>query len=486
MLSRYLLFLLPLVRDAAALPQLERRGCAHDNCLRALIRSSKAALPFCYTYTTAVQTATTSLPPYATACAAKPARISSACSCLPAAVSTTITSLPTTPASATTTSSTPTSTAPVLRFTKDGTFHLAVFNDLHYGEAENTDWGPEQDVYSEMVMNNVLDKETPQLVVLNGDLITGENTFLENSTLYVDEVVRPLVQRNLLWASTYGNHDSDFNLSREGILERERLHPNSLTGNMVPGRDAGVSNYYLPIYPSDETKDVPAFIMWFFDSRGGNYYQELDQNGNVVTQPSWVDVSVVNWFIETREELTSKWGLLPSIAFYHIPVAAMQAFQTEDNNNGVSPTEEPGINDDIPLAIQGFSAGQGTSNPGFVYDGQDIPFMEALLSTPGLAATFSGHDHGNDWCFKWQTQLPGMNITGNGIDLCFGRHSGYGGYSNWIRGSRQILLNETTLGQSIESWVRLEDGSVSGQITLNSTYGIDQYPVVENIETSLP
>ena len=32
-----------------------------------------------------------------------------------------------------------------------------------------------------------------------------------------------------------------------------------------------------------------------------------------------------------------------------------------------------------------------------------------------------------------------MDVVGNGINLCFGQHSGYGGYGNWIRGSRQVL-----------------------------------------------
>ncbi len=73
------------------------------------------------------------------------------------------------------------------------------------------------------VINEVLDAEKSNidLVVLNGDLITGENSFLENSTVYIDKMVGPLVSRGLTWASTYGNHDSDFNISREGILERE-------------------------------------------------------------------------------------------------------------------------------------------------------------------------------------------------------------------------------------------------------------------------
>jgi len=91
-----------------------------------------------------------------------------------------------------------------LRFTRDGTFQVCVFEDLHFGEAENLDWGPQQDINTTRVMNSVLDDESPQLVVINGDLITGENTYLYNSTYYIDRIVQPMVQRGLSWASNYG------------------------------------------------------------------------------------------------------------------------------------------------------------------------------------------------------------------------------------------------------------------------------------------
>ncbi|OGM49753.1 hypothetical protein ABOM_001829 [Aspergillus bombycis] len=373
-----------------------------------------------------------------------------------------------------------TATEKRLQFTKNGTFQLSIFEDLHYGEAEATAWGPTQDAETKVVINTVLDNESPQLVILNGDLITGENTFLSNATNYIDELVAPLVDRQLLWASTYGNHDSDYNLSRSAILEREKTYSNSLTKSMVSGALAGVSNYYLPVYPSDSSKDTPALILWFFDSRGGNYYQQL-KNGSQVPQPCWVDESVVEWFIQTNTELRKKYGrVIPSIAFYHIPVNAMLAFQKQ----GVNANYEPGINDDNPLDQQGEASGQGeVSGTVFSYAGQDIPFMEAMLNTEGLLATFSGHDHGDDWCFKWDSKLPGMNLTGNGLNLCFGRHSGYGGYGSWTRGSRQILLDETTLEKQILTWVRLEDGSVSGKVNLNSTYGEDWYPSVTTTYT---
>lgn len=94
---------------------------------------------------------------------------------------------------------------PALQFTQNGTFQITIFEDLHFGEAEDTDWGPLQDVDTLKVMRTVLDNEATQLVVLNGDLITGENTFKENSTDYVDEIVAPLIEAGLPWASTYGS-----------------------------------------------------------------------------------------------------------------------------------------------------------------------------------------------------------------------------------------------------------------------------------------
>lgn len=52
-----------------------------------------------------------------------------------------------------------------LRFSKDGTFQISIFEDLHFGENAWEQWGPQQDVKSTGVMNAILDAESPQLVV---------------------------------------------------------------------------------------------------------------------------------------------------------------------------------------------------------------------------------------------------------------------------------------------------------------------------------
>jgi hypothetical protein len=63
--------------------------------------------------------------------------------------------------------------------------------------------------------------------------------------------------------------------------------------------------------------------------------------------------------------------------------------------------------------------------------------------------------------------------------MCYGRHTGYGGYGDWARGGRQILLDQRSLETDMRSWVRMEDGSISGNVHLNATYGQDKYHFVD-------
>ncbi|KEF57779.1 uncharacterized protein A1O9_05699 [Exophiala aquamarina CBS 119918] len=348
-----------------------------------------------------------------------------------------------------------------LQFSPSATLKISVFSDLHFGEAESTDWGPEQDSRTLRVMASMLDTEVPDLVVLNGDLITGDDTQLENATDYLDMLVAPMVQRSVPWASAYGNHDNHFNINTETILEKERgYYSLSLTEKMVTGKgeEVGVSNYYVPVYQIG--KNGPVAMLWFFDSRGGMTFQKNGKNGKdgkKVQLPGVVDPTVTKWFVRTSRNLRRqhRGESIPSLVFVHIPLNAMRQFQEA----GVDEHRQPGINDDVPLASQT----------------GDEEFLNAL-SEEGVAAVFSGHDHGNDWCMSTKT------ANKQPLFACFGRHTGYGGYGRWMRGSRQILL---TSDGEIETWIRLEDGDVSGRVSLNSTYGQDIYPKARKAFTSL-
>ena len=70
-----------------------------------------------------------------------------------------------------------------------------------------------------------------------------------------------------------------------------------------------------------------------------------------------------------------------------------------------------------------------------------------------LQAVFVGHNHGLDWCCPYKQ-----------LWLCFARHTGYGGYGAWPRGSR--ILEITQQPFSIRSWIRMEDGHVHSEVVL--------------------
>ena len=80
-----------------------------------------------------------------------------------------------------------------------------------------------------------------------------------------------------------------------------------------------------------------------------------------------------------------------------------------------------------------------------------------------------------------------MDFFGNGVNLCFGQHTDNDGYGTWIRSSRQILVRDEMLQhQELDTWIRLEDGSVVGPVTLNSTFGLDWYEKTPNKLTKCP
>lgn len=398
-----------------------------------------------------------------------------------------------------------TNNLPTLKFDENGHFNITVFSDMHFGSCKTPTgnpyssnctnfkdpWLPHGDLEDEKtveVMSSILDYDRPDLVVLNGDLINGDGTFAENSTHYVDRIVKPMVDRRLTWASAYGNHDHQLNLSAVDVLKREKLWPGARTKNMVPGPGAGVTNYYLPVYAPDcivtngYEHCTPELLLWFFDSRGGYYHNSIQKNRT--HQPNWVHESVTKWFVATNEELTKTYRRsVPSLAFVHIPIKV-----TDDVQPLWDSKHNPGINDEIGIAMQGQGwCPDGRHDwPNCRYSGQDIAFMQALSNTPGMMGLFYGHDHGNTWCYKWNSTMAGVDAPKNDINLCFGQHTGYSGYGDWIRGARQILLTLNELKSGIfRSQILLESGDVVGSITLNSTFNVDEYPVTPNEKTYL-
>ncbi|KAM0276488.1 hypothetical protein ACHAQH_006715 [Verticillium albo-atrum] len=376
-----------------------------------------------------------------------------------------------------------------LTFRRDGTFQISILDDLHYGEAASS-YGPIQDALTTKTIAGLLaDEPETDFVVINGDLISRDNVFFDNTTHYIDQIVQPILDRDLTWATLHDNHDPGFNRSVEDMLAREHHWPNSRTRSMVPDpQRVGATNYYLPVYPADCPTGcgcAPDLLLWFFDSRSGFEYQKLCPDGKRIARPNWVDTNVVDWFVAENERIVAKFNkTIPSLSFVHIPFDAFLAVQS---GPGIDPQRQPGIND---MVVTGQAIGycaDGVNNGTCAYGGQDIPFMKAVSSTPGMMGLFTAHQHGDSWCYKWTAEsLPDYPAQpeGDGLNICFGQRTGYGGNDNWERGSRQLLVRQDKLAPGeLDTWIRLESGEVVGAVSLNETYGQDVYPASPNRET---
>ncbi|KAJ3571996.1 hypothetical protein NP233_g3383 [Leucocoprinus birnbaumii] len=333
---------------------------------------------------------------------------------------------------------------PRIVFRKDGTLKITVFSDLHYGENPWDWWGPVQDANSTRLMKRVLKDEQPDFV--------STDTFKENATSLIDEIVAPLNAVKVPFSSSHGNHDNQVNITHAEEIARERkVAPLSYTRTAPSGVGGaeGPGNYWVPIYRNIRDKS-PSLIVWFFDSRGG-VSQQNDLNED------FVDPSVAGWMASEVQAMEKAWGpgtTRSSLAFVHIPPHYITAVQTT-----ITPQKNPA---DI---LDGIGSVQATFDPAFA--GKDAPFWDAVKQNlKNLVAVISGHDHGNEWCAR----EPTKNVT-----FCFDKHSGYGGYGQpeWGYGVRNILFHSPPGGglAKAESWIRLEEGETRAHVWLDDTLG---------------
>ncbi|KAN0094668.1 Metallo-dependent phosphatase-like protein [Tylopilus felleus] len=340
---------------------------------------------------------------------------------------------------------------PRITFNEDGTFKLTIFSDVHFGENPWDTWGPEQDINTTALMKVLLKMEAPDYVVINGDLITGEDTFRENSTSLIDTIVRPLNAAKVPFSSTSGNHDSDINITRTEEMVREiAISPLSYTRFSPPGvgGEGGPANYWVPVF-AKATDQTPVLVLWFFDSRGG-----LFTNGTHM--PDWVDSTVANWIQSETEKMNTVWGppeQRSALAFVHIPPHVIQAVWETLNS-----TINPGLNAD------GLGQGSTQASLNSTSLGKDNDFWHSLnTNVKNLRAVISGHDHGDEWCAR----EPTYNVI-----FCFDKHSGYGGYSSpgWGHGVRTIVFNSTAPLDGLETYILMENGTSHARVVLDEHY----------------
>ncbi|MGK3736163.1 MAG: putative MPP superfamily phosphohydrolase [Bacillariaceae sp.] len=251
------------------------------------------------------------------------------------------------------------------------TFKIMQITDIHLGEAEYTDWGPEQDRKTMKLLNQMFEYEKPDLIVLGGDQITANNC-LGNCTEYYQILGRFLSNYGIPWATIMGNHDDmayevedgtgDIiphpNTLRRDLIKIDKKFPLSLSlssqNSSSPDNNnlTGVTNYVLDVL--DPITDKIALQIFFLDSGGGSMYEAIEDD-----QVQWL-----------RQQAAATTATVPAVAFQHIPTSAHEY-----------------IDADTCLGYQG----EGVAE--LQYDGG---IVDAMIESGRFHFLAVGHNHGND------------------------------------------------------------------------------------------
>lgn len=263
------------------------------------------------------------------------------------------------------------------------------------------------------------------LVVLSGDQLTGLN-ILDNATKYWDQITSAISAHKVPHTAILGNHDAEpysahggsnqsapgAHTNRTQLIEHDMKDELSYTQLGPENLRPAVSVYVTDVF-ANESATIPALQILHLDSGGGGMMEEV--------YPAQIE-----WLNETLKERRERYGgPVQTLVFVHIPVEEFQTASSSpkcfgDHDDGITPT---------------------IKNNGL---------FQALRAQEEVRAVFVGHDHCNDFCCSYED-----------MELCFGRHSGFGGYQcdGYVQGWRVVEVTETSSSFQVDTYVRLVNGS---------------------------
>ena len=300
-----------------------------------------------------------------------------------------------------------------LRF-KNGKFKIICFSDAH-GIAD----------FDKRIVRDItaiVKKTEPDLVLFLGDTVWRDGA--ENETTlknFLSAIVKPLNDRKIPWAHTFGNHDME-----RGFLtkDQEKVYE-SIEGCISSAGDEdvyGVGNWVLEI--KDEKGENTVFNVWGLDSgRGiGEFleYCNLERNGKLAKLPDPFYVSSeydvvkfeqIMWYWNKSKEIEKQNGKkIPGCMVMHIALPEYSVLYRNTAETKFSGSHRE-------------SVGSGPVNTGL---------FATLLQRGDVKTVVCGHDHLND-----------SEGTYLGIKLAYDGGIGYDGYcAGDMRGGRVIEIDE--------------------------------------------
>jgi Calcineurin-like phosphoesterase len=328
-----------------------------------------------------------------------------------------------------------------LKFHGDGTFKIVQFNDTQDDERI--------DRRTLELMNAVLDDQQPDLVIHNGDNITGGCTTALEVHQAMNNIVLPMEERGIPWAVTFGNHDED-NLHLNGVDEAQMLEfyrSYRYNVNVPTARDVtGQGNSQIFI---DGTNRRPAFNLWLLDS--GRYAPATIDGQDFAGYPTWdwLRMDQVDWYYSRSLEIERRHRRkIPGLMFIHIPLWEYRFMWFGSVDGRTEADHQRGVARHGIVGERNEDECPGPFNSGM---------YSAIQHRGDVKGVFCGHDHVNTYMGNYYGVLLGY--AGN---TGFGTYGLSGEERNRLRGARVYQLDENADGVLSDTFM-----------VFASQYGID-------------
>lgn len=304
--------------------------------------------------------------------------------------------------------------SPSLEFGSDGEFKIVQFTDVHFKYGN-----PKSDIAIRRI-NEVLDKEQPDLVIFTGDVI-----YSEPADSGMTAVLACVSGRKIPFAVTFGNHDDEQGMSRPQLYDLIRTFPY----NIQPDRgEAESPDYVLEVKSRDG--DRTAALLYCLDSHSYSTIEGIRGYG-------WLSFEQIEWYRRTSRAYTSEnhGSPLPALAFFHIPLPEYNAAAADENAVMYGTRMEKAC---APELNSGMFA--------------------AMKESGDIMGIFTGHDHDNDYTVLWK-----------GILLGYGRYTGGDTvYNHLPNGARVIVLKEGC--RTFTTWTVLAGGETKDRTVYPDSY----------------
>lgn len=281
----------------------------------------------------------------------------------------------------------------VIKFNSDGKFKIMMINDTQ-------DVGKGNKEQTVKFIEKALDSEKPDLVVFVGDQLADiyPAASKEDYKKAIDNVVKPLTDRNIPFLVTLGNHDHDRAdlMSEDEMFEYYASYPNCIS---VKGSTDPFTNNTL-VYGSDG-KTV-AFNIYMMDTN----------NTNGTASYTGIYQNQLDWYNAKSAELKAANGgkVVPSLLFQHVPVKEIYGLlkECEWNADGAIYSRRDRkwyvLNEELATG----DLGEAPCSEDFdIVTGE----YQAWLANGDIMGAFFAHDHNNNFV---GTTVDGITLGYNG------------------------------------------------------------------------